>query len=118
MMAYMADLMDAHNRFLMASGESHDEVLIFQTILMIFFDMVFRSLLRSLLTHSDVMTDLGLTVSEKKLVTPSTCAVCLGIVVDTVEGTLSIPGEKLLYIKTGQVKLEAPAIIVWFFDLY
>ena len=43
----------------------------------------------------DVMRDLGLTISKSKLVHPSTRAVCLGIQVDTVTGTVSIPEEKL-----------------------
>ena len=42
-----------------------------------------------------VMRQLGLTISKKKLIPPTTRAVSLGIVVDTVEGTLSIPPEKL-----------------------
>ena len=36
-----------------------------------------------------------LTVSEKKLVAPSTCVMCLGFMIDTVAGTISIPPEKL-----------------------
>ena len=43
----------------------------------------------------NVMTQLGLTVSEKKLVQPTTRAVCLGILIDTIEGTIAIPPEKL-----------------------
>ena len=43
----------------------------------------------------DVMTQLGITVSKKKLVAPTTQAVCLGILIDTVEGTVAIPPEKL-----------------------
>ena len=50
-----------------------------------------------------VMTDLGLTISEKKLVPPSTKAVCLSIDIDRVQGTLSIPQEKFAQIK---VKVE------------
>ena len=42
---------------------------------------------------------LGLTISERKLVHPSTRAICLGIMVDTVTGMLSIPDEKLAQIK-------------------
>ena len=44
---------------------------------------------------SELMRDLGLTVSEKKLVPPSTQVVCLGVLIDTVTGTVSIPSEKL-----------------------
>ena len=42
----------------------------------------------------DIMKQLGLTISEKKLVEPTTRAVCLGILVDTVH-TVAIPPEKL-----------------------
>ena len=38
---------------------------------------------------------MGLTVSEKKLVAPSTCMTCLGVMIDTVAGTISKPPEKL-----------------------
>ena len=38
---------------------------------------------------------LSLTISEKKLVFLSTRAVCLGVMLDSVEGTISIPEEKL-----------------------
>ena len=41
------------------------------------------------------MTQLGLTVSEKKLVHPGTQVMCLGVLIDTTEGTISIPPEKL-----------------------
>ena len=47
----------------------------------------------------DVMTQLGITVSEKKLVPPTTRAVCLGILIDTVDGTVAIPPEKLQDVK-------------------
>ena len=43
----------------------------------------------------ELMKDLGLTVSEKKLVPPSTQVVCLGVLIDTVKGTVSIPPEKI-----------------------
>ena len=48
---------------------------------------------------SEVMTELGLTISQKKLVPPSTKAICLGIEIDTVQGTLSIPPDKFAHIK-------------------
>ena len=41
----------------------------------------------------DVMAQLGITVSKKKLVALRTQAVCLGILIDTVEGTVAIPPE-------------------------
>ena len=47
----------------------------------------------------DAMQKLGLCISNKKLIHPGTQAVCLGVLVDTVTGTVSIPPEKL-----GQVK--------------
>ena len=45
------------------------------------------------LTH--LMRQLGLTISEKKLVPPSTQVMCLGVLIDTVKGTIAIPPEKL-----------------------
>ena len=47
----------------------------------------------------DVMAELGITVSEKKLVAPTTQAVCLGILIDTIKGTVAIPDIKLKDIK-------------------
>ena len=47
-----------------------------------------------------LLADLGLEVSDSKLVPPSTCVTCLGMEVDTVNKTLSIPVEKLKEIKT------------------
>ena len=47
----------------------------------------------------DIMTQQGLTVSDKKLVEPTTSAVCLGILIDTVQGTVAIPPEKLEVIR-------------------
>ena len=41
------------------------------------------------------MHNLGLTISDKKLVEPTTQAVCLGVLIDTVEGTIAIPPNKL-----------------------
>ena len=43
----------------------------------------------------DVMTQLGITISDNKLVAPTTKAVCLGILIDTVKGTVAMPPEKL-----------------------
>ena len=42
-----------------------------------------------------VMRQLGLDVSTKKLVSPSTSVVCLGVNIDTIDATISIPDEKL-----------------------
>ena len=47
----------------------------------------------------ELLHELGLTVSAKKLVAPSTQVTCLGIVVDTVALSVSIPAEKLSVIK-------------------
>ena len=43
----------------------------------------------------ELMSRLGLTVSQKKLVAPATQVTCLGVLIDTVKGTVSIPPEKL-----------------------
>ena len=45
-----------------------------------------------------LMGDLGLTISDKKLVAPSTQVVCLGILINTENGTVSIPPDKLCQI--------------------
>ena len=46
-----------------------------------------------------LLQDLGLQVSKKKLVPPSTEVVCLGILINTVHKTISVPPEKLQEIK-------------------
>ena len=46
----------------------------------------------------ELMRQLGLTISEKKLVPPSTQVVCLGVLIDTERGSISIPDEKLTQI--------------------
>ena len=46
-------------------------------------------------TLRNVMGELGLTISQKKLVPPATKAVCLGVLIDTEAGTISIPDDKL-----------------------
>ena len=43
----------------------------------------------------NLMQELGLTISDKKLVPPSTKVVCLGVIINTEEGTVSIPPDKL-----------------------
>ena len=43
----------------------------------------------------DLTNRLVLTISEKKLVEPGTRVVCLGVEIDSVQGTISIPEEKL-----------------------
>ena len=48
----------------------------------------------------NLLQELGLTISETKLVAPTTKCVCLGIEVDTVNSTLSIPQQKLAEILT------------------
>ena len=47
-----------------------------------------------------LLQDLGLVVSDSKLVPPSTCVTCSGIQVDTVHRTISISDEKLQDIKS------------------
>ena len=42
-----------------------------------------------------LLQDLGLPISTSKLVPPTTSVVCLGIAIDTVSGTISIPVEKM-----------------------
>ena len=42
-----------------------------------------------------LLQDLGLEVSHSKLVPPSTQVICLGIAVDSIQKTLSIPEDKL-----------------------
>ena len=42
-----------------------------------------------------LMKELGLTISDSKLVPPSTKVVCLGVLIDTEKGTVSIPPDKL-----------------------
>ena len=46
-----------------------------------------------------LLQDLGLEVSPSKLIAPATQVVCLGILVDTVTQTISIPKDKLQQIK-------------------
>ena len=43
----------------------------------------------------ELLGHLGLTISSKKLVLPSTKVTCLGIEIDTLAGSISIPVEKL-----------------------
>ena len=43
----------------------------------------------------DVVRQFGLTISEKKLVSPSTQVTCLGVLIDSIKGTIQIPPQKL-----------------------
>ena len=45
-----------------------------------------------------VLNTLGLAISAKKLVHPGTQAVCLGVLIDSETGTVSIPEEKMVKI--------------------
>ena len=47
----------------------------------------------------ELLQELGLTVSAKKLVAPSTQVICQGIVIDTVALSVSIPADKLHAVK-------------------
>ena len=44
---------------------------------------------------SEVHRQLGLDISHKKLVPPDTLVTCLGIQIDTINRTLSIPDKKI-----------------------
>ena len=46
----------------------------------------------------DLLQKLGLTVSQKKLVPPATLVTCLGVVINTITGTIAIPTDKLCQI--------------------
>ena len=46
-----------------------------------------------------LMHDLGLDISHKKLVAPGTVAVCLGVEINTVTSTIAIPAPKLKQIQ-------------------
>ena len=51
-----------------------------------------------------LLQELGLSISASKLVAPTTSAVCLGIQIDTISCTISIPPEKIEYIaKCAQI---------------
>ena len=54
----------------------------------------------------NVIEHLGLTISEKKLVPPVTSAVCLGVLIDTVTGTVAIPDEKMRQIKQSIIEWQ------------
>ena len=41
-----------------------------------------------------LLQNLGLDISVSKLVSPSTSVICLGILVDTIKKTISIPEQK------------------------
>ena len=43
----------------------------------------------------NILQNLGRTISKKKLVPPSTKAICLGVMINTEQSTISIPSEKL-----------------------
>ena len=56
---------------------------------------VLHVLRMSVASFFDLMKHLGLTISDKKLVPPSTKVVCLGVLINTEDSTVSIPPEKL-----------------------
>ena len=45
-----------------------------------------------------VLNALGLSISDRKLVRPGTQAICLGVLIDSEKGTMSIPQEKMAQI--------------------
>ena len=55
---------------------------------------------RSYDTLHDVMNKLGLDISHRKLVPPDTVAVCLGVEINTIKSTVSIPVDKLTQVVT------------------
>ena len=48
----------------------------------------------------DLLVKLGFAISKKKLVPPSTKVTCLGVTIDTVNATISVPPEKMEKIKS------------------
>ena len=54
----------------------------------------------------NVLERLGLTISKSKLVPPTTQAICLGILIDTVAGTIAIPDQKLRQIKESVISWQ------------
>ena len=54
---------------------------------------------QSFQTLIELMQELGLAISDKKLIHPTTQAVCLGVLVDTVSGTVSISPDKLTQVQ-------------------
>ena len=62
-------------------------------------------------TLHGLLEDLGFTISEAKLLSPSTKVTCLGIQIDTVNSTLSIPPEKLSEIRTKCHKRELQSFL-------
>ena len=51
------------------------------------------------LQHLIQVLDLGLEISQSKLIPPATAAICLGILLDITDTTISIPYEELSRIK-------------------
>ena len=59
-----------------------------------------------------LLQDLGLQISQSKLISPDTEVTCLGIVVNIIKGTMYIPFEKLQEIQ------KTASILVRFFTRY
>ena len=61
-----------------------------------------------------LMQQLGLTISGKKLVSRATCVISLGVLIDSVQGTISIPVDKLKQsidtVQVWLVKMFAPNV--------
>ena len=53
---------------------------------------------------TSLMNDLGLIISENKLVAPNTKIICLGVLIDTETGSISIPMDKLAQIQETVTK--------------
>ena len=62
--------------------------------------------------RTSLLAELGLTISPKKLVLPTTKCTCLGIEIDTIESTLSIHMKNFIklfiYVNYGRISPTAP----------
>ena len=58
-----------------------------------------HKILKSFKFLQELLLDLGVEITSSKLVPPTKSAVCLGILVDIMNKNISIPTEKLSYIK-------------------
>ena len=68
----------------------------------------------------DLLDRLGLTISQKKLVPPSTSVICLGVEIDIEKGSISIPQKKLCQIcdtvcewKNKKILYKAPTAVAF-----
>ena len=74
----------------------------------------------------DVMGQLAFTISDKKLVPPTTQAVCLCVLIDTIQGTVSIPVEKFynlramidVWVNKKHCTRKGTSILAWSFTVH